>query len=262
MSTNERPLSPHLQIYRWQWTMALSFSIGQQALVLPSAHSCWWDGFWQCPKVRTAMQHIQGFWIIGSVDYCCLGGPGRSFTTYAMVSASDMGYRPRFRTQYRRGIWIHRWRFVDRVHGNRLGCCLQQYGGYRDEPSVSLSRVRGLGSAKNGTHHWWIQRVTAVALVPLTLWFAVSIIKMTGAAHSDAIAWVSRPFNAIMLLMLIIATFHHMQLGLQVVIEDYIHSEGTKIVPFAGAESLLVFALAIAASFCCAQNRLRRIIHE
>ena len=111
-----------------------------------------------------------------------------------------------------------------------------------------LGRVRGLGSAKNGTHHWWIQRVTAVALVPLTLWFAVSMIKMTGAAHSDAIAWVQLPFNAIMLLLLIIATFHHMQLGLQVVIEDYIHSEGTKLVLLL-AQKLVSFALAIAAGF-------------
>ena len=111
-----------------------------------------------------------------------------------------------------------------------------------------LGRVRGLGSAKNGTHHWWIQRVTAVALVPLTLWFAVSMIKMTGAAHSDAIAWVQSPFNAIMLLLLIIATFHHMQLGLQVVIEDYIHSEGTKLVLLL-AQKLVSFALAIAAGF-------------
>ena len=111
-----------------------------------------------------------------------------------------------------------------------------------------LGRVRGLGSAKNGTHHWWIQRVTAVALVPLTLWFAVAMIKMTGAAHSAAIAWVQSPFNAIMLLLLIIATFHHMQLGLQVVIEDYIHSEGTKLVLLL-AQKLVSFALAIAAGF-------------
>ena len=85
-------------------------------------------------------------------------------------------------------------------------------------------------------------------MVPLTLWFAVAVIKMTGASHSDAIAWVQSPFNAIMLLLLIIATFHHMQLGLQVVIEDYIHSEGTKLVLLL-AQKLVSFALAIAAGF-------------
>ena len=85
-------------------------------------------------------------------------------------------------------------------------------------------------------------------LVPLTLWFAVAMIKMTGASHGDDIAWVQSPFNAIMLLLLIIATFHHMQLGLQVVIEDYIHSEGTKLVLLL-AQKLVSFALAIAAGF-------------
>ena len=111
-----------------------------------------------------------------------------------------------------------------------------------------VGRVRGIGSAKNGTHHWWIQRVTAVALVPLTLWFAVAMIKMTVASHGEAIAWVQSPFNAIMLLLLIIATFHHMQLGLQVVIEDYMHNEGAKLVLLL-AQKLVSFALAIAAGF-------------
>lgn len=111
-----------------------------------------------------------------------------------------------------------------------------------------LGRVRGLGSAKDGTHHWWMQRVTAVALVPLALWFAVAIIKMTGASHGEAITWVQSPFNAIMLLLLIVATFHHMQLGLQVVIEDYVHREGTKVVLIL-TEKLASFTLAVAAGF-------------
>ena len=112
----------------------------------------------------------------------------------------------------------------------------------------NLSRVRGLGSAKNGTHHWWMQRVTAVALVPLALWFAVALIKLTGASYADAIAWIQSPFNAIMMLLLIIATFHHMQLGLQVVIEDYVHHEGAKITLMM-VQKLASFALAIAAGF-------------
>ena len=111
-----------------------------------------------------------------------------------------------------------------------------------------LGRVRGLGSAKNGTHHWWMQRVTAVALVPLTIWFAVAVIKMTGASYGDAIAWVQAPFNAIMLLLLIVATFHHMQLGLQVVIEDYVHSEGAKV-SLMLVQKLASFALAVSAGF-------------
>jgi succinate dehydrogenase / fumarate reductase membrane anchor subunit len=111
-----------------------------------------------------------------------------------------------------------------------------------------LTRVRGLGSAKNGTHHWWMQRVTAVALIPLCLWFVIAMIKMTGASYGDATDWVQSPFNAIMLLLLIGATFYHMQLGLQVVIEDYVQSEGAKVVLLM-AQKLASLALAVAAGF-------------
>ena len=88
----------------------------------------------------------------------------------------------------------------------------------------------------------------AIALIPLTLWFVVAIIKITGAGHSDAISWVQSPFNAIMLLLLIVATFYHMQLGLQVVIEDYVHSEVTKTTLML-AQKLTSFALGVAAGF-------------
>ena len=106
-----------------------------------------------------------------------------------------------------------------------------------------LARVRGLGSAKDGTHRWWAQRVTAVALVPLTIWFAVSVAGMAGAGVDVAAAWVGAPLNTVLLLLLIAATFHHLQLGIQVVLEDYVHAEGTKI----AALMLLKFACAILA---------------
>ncbi|WP_366555604.1 succinate dehydrogenase, hydrophobic membrane anchor protein [Aquibaculum sediminis] len=86
-----------------------------------------------------------------------------------------------------------------------------------------LARVRHLGSAKDGTHHWWLQRVTALALVPLLLWFVISVIGMLGADHRSMVDWVSNPVTAALLILLIIATFYHAVLGLQVVIEDYIH---------------------------------------
>lgn len=86
-----------------------------------------------------------------------------------------------------------------------------------------LARVRHLGSAKGGTHHWWLQRVTALALVPLLLWFVISVIGMLGADHRSMVDWVSNPVTAAFLILLIIATFYHAVLGLQVVIEDYIH---------------------------------------
>lgn len=106
-----------------------------------------------------------------------------------------------------------------------------------------LARVRGLGSAKDGTHHWWAQRVTAVALVPLTLWFAISVAGMAGGTYAEAAAWVGAPLNTVLLLLLIAATFHHLQLGIQVVLEDYVHAEGAKIV----ALMLVKFACAILA---------------
>ena len=94
---------------------------------------------------------------------------------------------------------------------------------------TQLSEVRGLGSAKTGTGHFWMQRLTALALIPLTLWFVASLASMGSADYADAVAWVKSPLTSVLLLALIAATFHHMQLGLQVIVEDYVHAEGLKI---------------------------------
>jgi succinate dehydrogenase / fumarate reductase membrane anchor subunit len=94
---------------------------------------------------------------------------------------------------------------------------------------TTLGRVRHLGSAKEGTHHWWAQRVTALALIPLVIWFVIQVIRFSGADHAAAIDWIGTPFNSLMMIALIIAVFHHAQLGLQVVIEDYVHSEVSKL---------------------------------
>ena len=112
-----------------------------------------------------------------------------------------------------------------------------------------LGRVRGLGSAKTGTDHFWAQRVTAVALVPLTLWFVYALLSLAGADYATVSAWLRSPVNAVLMLALIVATFHHMQLGLQVVIEDYIHGEGIKIaclMIMKGGSLLLAVAAAFA----------------
>lgn len=93
-----------------------------------------------------------------------------------------------------------------------------------------LGRARGLGSAKSGLHHWIAQRLTAVALVPLTLWFVFSVFSLQGANHAGLIAWMQSPLHLVLLLALIAATFHHMQLGLQTVIEDYIHGDSCRMV--------------------------------
>ena len=92
-----------------------------------------------------------------------------------------------------------------------------------------LGKVRGLGSAKDGTHHWWMQRVTALALVPLAIWFVASVVALAGKDYVAFAAWVKNPVSATLLVVLIAATFHHAQLGLQVVIEDYVHREGCKV---------------------------------
>ena len=92
-----------------------------------------------------------------------------------------------------------------------------------------LGRVRGLGSARSGTHHWWLQRVTSVLLLPLTIWFAVSAVSLAGASHAETVAWIGRPFNAVLLLSAIGLSFHHTAAGMQVILEDYINQEWTRM---------------------------------
>lgn len=92
-----------------------------------------------------------------------------------------------------------------------------------------LARARGLGSAHAGLHHWWMQRLTAIALVPLVVWFAVSLVMMSGADYGVVRAWIGSPFVTVLLILTIVVGLHHGQLGLQVVIEDYIHGEGRKL---------------------------------
>jgi succinate dehydrogenase / fumarate reductase membrane anchor subunit len=92
-----------------------------------------------------------------------------------------------------------------------------------------LARARGLGSAKDGTHHWWVQRLTAVALVPLTIWFAASLVMLSGATYDQVGDWMERPLVMTFLILFVAVGMHHAQLGLQVVIEDYVHSEGLRI---------------------------------
>ena len=92
-----------------------------------------------------------------------------------------------------------------------------------------LKRARGLGSAKDGTHHFVVQRITALALVPLALWTIWLALALVHADYAHARAIVHHPFAAIWLTAFVIATFWHAQLGLQVVIEDYVHSRWLEI---------------------------------
>ena len=111
-----------------------------------------------------------------------------------------------------------------------------------------LARARGFGSAREGAGHWWAQRLTAIALVPLSLWFVAGILGLIGAGHAAAVAWIASPLNAVLLVLLIVALFHHIQLGLQVVIEDYVNREGVKIAMIV-AVKFAAFFLGLAAAF-------------
>ena len=116
-----------------------------------------------------------------------------------------------------------------------------------------LGRARALGSTKNGVHHWWHQRLTAIALVPLALWFVFSVIGIgSEASYSDYKAWISDHSNMVLLCLMIFTMFYHATLGLQVVIEDYVSNEAKKVF-------LLVFVKLIAAlmGFACITAVLR-----
>ncbi len=87
-----------------------------------------------------------------------------------------------------------------------------------------LSQALGLGSAQDGVEDWWLERVSAVALVPLTVWFTVSIVMHADDGYAAVIAWLKMPITTTLMTLLLIALFHHVALDLQVVIEDYVHS--------------------------------------
>ena len=93
-----------------------------------------------------------------------------------------------------------------------------------------LARVRGLGSAKAGTSHWWMQRVTAVALIPLSYWLIIFLNLSLNAPYQHTVEWLATPLNTLCIVAWVLAVFYHAALGLQVVIEDYIAAEGIKIV--------------------------------
>ena len=92
-----------------------------------------------------------------------------------------------------------------------------------------LARVIGLGAAKDGTGHWWMQRLTAIALVTLTVWLVASAISLAGAEHAQLKAWLANPLAALLLVLFLGASFYHLKLGLQVVIEDYVHAAPAKL---------------------------------
>lgn len=113
-------------------------------------------------------------------------------------------------------------------------------------------RVRGLGTAGGGAHHWWGQRVTSVALVPLSLLFIFPFVRALGAPWPEVVAIYSRPMNAIFAILFIVVSFRHLQQGIQVVLEDYVHDRGT-LTALLLANTLITWALAFTGVFAIAK---------
>ncbi len=113
----------------------------------------------------------------------------------------------------------------------------------------TLSRARGLGAANTGVQEWWMQRLTSLALIPLTLWFVFSLVQLTGAPYAVVHAWAGTPIHATLLLALIAITFQHMRMGVQTIAEDYIHGTTVRLtltLAVKAASLLLALAATIA----------------
>lgn len=121
------------------------------------------------------------------------------------------------------------------------------------EMRTPLSRVRGLGSAKKGTHHFWMQRVTALSNIPLTLFLVGALVVHAGADYATMTAFLSNPLVGVVMLLLIGSATYHMKLGLQVVIEDYIHGEASKLLALIANQ---FFALTVAVACTLAVLKL------
>ena len=111
-----------------------------------------------------------------------------------------------------------------------------------------LGRVLGRGAAGEGVGHWWVQRVTAVALLPLTLWFVVSLLGLQLQSYDEVRGWLGQPWVAVLTLLLVITLAWHSKLGVQVVIEDYVHGKVAKTTLLL-LSTFIHAAAAMAASF-------------
>ena len=108
-----------------------------------------------------------------------------------------------------------------------------------------IARARGLGAAHEGTHHWKMQRLTALSNLPLVLWFVFSAVALSDATYAEAVEWLASPVTATLMILLVISVFYHAKLGLQVIVEDYVHHQGAKMAALA-ALTLALFGLAVA----------------
>ena len=96
-----------------------------------------------------------------------------------------------------------------------------------------LGRVLGLGAAKQGVHHWWAQRLTSIALLPLSVWFVVSLLALPALDHPTVVAWLRQGSTALLLILFLLVAVWHSQLGVRVVVEDYVHANGVRTLTLA-----------------------------
>jgi succinate dehydrogenase / fumarate reductase membrane anchor subunit len=114
--------------------------------------------------------------------------------------------------------------------------------------STPLARVRGLGAARSGTDHFWRQRLTAVANLPLTVAFVLIVVALLGRNHAAVVQILGSPLVAVIMLLFIVSVCMHMRIGMQVIIEDYVHDEGRKLI-LVMANTFFTFAVALASAF-------------
>jgi succinate dehydrogenase / fumarate reductase membrane anchor subunit len=111
------------------------------------------------------------------------------------------------------------------------------------------AKVKGLGVSADASHHFWLQRLTALALIPLTFWFCFSLALLPDATYSHVLAWFASPFNAVMMILVVLISFQHAHLGLQVIIEDYIADYRYRLMAILAVKFISYFMMAFAVYF-------------
>jgi succinate dehydrogenase / fumarate reductase membrane anchor subunit len=122
-----------------------------------------------------------------------------------------------------------------------------------------LARVKGLGASGHGVEHWWLHRMTAVSNVPLIVSFVIIVANMAGRSYEEAVSIVSHPLIAILLILAVVSVTNHMRMGMQIIIEDYVHDKGWKIVAVI-ANNFYAVAIAVACLFAVLKVSLGRIL--
>ena len=243
----ERPLSPHLQIYRPMLTMMMSIAhrISGASLAVGFLLLAWWlVGIASGPEQYATVSHffagIPGrlllFLFTWSLLHHMLGGIRHLIwdTGHGLDHVSIEVF-----------AWAHHHRF-DRAHDPDLGGGLLAEGGL--SMATPLKRVRGLGTAHRGTETFWRQRLTAIANVPLTIFLILSIVTHIGASFDDVQAYLARPSSPCHARSRASRPRIHMRIGLKEIIEDYVHGEGCKVAAIVGATFFAV-GIALACAF-------------